>query len=150
MLNIPAMDRESAEDLSRLLNGTNQFIRALGALERETENLDDFLVVLTVTKLDLTTRTAWEREQGAKKYMPSFAELDEFLNGVLGSLEASKGLTNASTSSSNKRTAHAHVVATDNRKCVLCEGTQLPTIYRDVRQRSTEGSRGEPFVLQVH
>lgn len=90
MLNIPAMQRECAHELARLINGTNQCIRALGVLKRETENLDDFLVVLTVSKLDVATRTAWERELGAQKQMPAYEELDEFLSGVLGSLEALK------------------------------------------------------------
>lgn len=132
MINIPIMKCECVAELSQLVNGTTQCMRALRMLNRQTENWDDLLVVLTVTKLDIVRRTAWERAQGDNKQMPKYEQLEKFLNGVLGSLEALKHLTGTSSQSQPKpytyqsrHTAHTHVVAVDggsSRTCMMCKG----------------------------
>lgn len=119
---LPTMRAESAADLKQLIDGTNQSLRALQALQRDTAHWDDLLVVHTVSKLDLKTRQVWERHIAQSNDMPTFAQLEEFLEGELRSLEAVNCVATSSTQSHTKqKVVRAHFVAT-NVVCVLCKG----------------------------
>lgn len=118
---LPVMRNESAGDLKHLIDGTNQSLRALHALERDTDRWGDMLVVHTVGKLDLKTRQVWERHIAQTVVMPTFEDLSEFLEGELRSLEAIQCMASSSQVHTKQKVVRAHVVET-KMQCVLCKG----------------------------
>lgn len=134
LFDLPKMSKECPAELAKLLDGTSQVIRALGVLKRPTEHWDDILVVHLSRKLDCSTRLAWEKSIGANTDMPKYREMDDFLSGLLRSLEAvciipntNKGATYSKPPvNSSKRFVNSHLVSSNEKsKCPDCRGSHL-------------------------
>lgn len=87
LIELPIMTKECPIQLARLIDGTNQYLRALKVLGRTVDEWSDWLVVQTTRKLDFATRMSWEKALGAKIQMPTFNDLDKHLKGLLRSLQ---------------------------------------------------------------
>lgn len=124
MFALHAMKTDSASELKQLIDGTNQSLHALQALQRDTAHWSDLLVVQTVCKLDLKTRQVWERRISATADMPEFEELSEFLDGELRSLQAVQGVASSSPTPTQPKhkVVRTHFVEA-KALCVLCKGS---------------------------
>lgn len=120
ILSLPPMTTDNSGELRRLIDGTNQSLRALNAMQRATANWDDILVVLIVKKLDVKTRQVWERHISKTVDMPTYKELSDFLDGELRSLEAMKDVvSNENSNLVKKKLVRTHFIETKG-ECVMC------------------------------
>ena len=90
LMALKPIKRVSLPSLKRLLKGTMDAVKKLKALNRPVQYWDDWLVFITVDRLDPTTRTEWEIFIGSTLDPPTFAELTNFLTSRLRALEAKK------------------------------------------------------------
>ena len=122
---------ESAEEIRRIANATNNLIEGMRNLKR-TAISDDILVFFTVERLD--TKRAWESSLGATKDPASYDNLRTFLNWRIIMLTATNPLksgkdTQSSNSSSynrnQRKSSHsirAHHTEATNLQCLPCQG----------------------------
>ncbi|XP_076686030.1 uncharacterized protein LOC143378074 [Andrena cerasifolii] len=139
LLSLPAMKKESAQELKELLHGTRNAVDALATLKLPVEHWSAFLVVLTAERLDPTTRMAWEMSIGTAPEHPTFDQMKTFLSSQVRALVASGGTASGSAgqnrSGSDKNSSGAstgaarrpktHCVtknANGTQKCALCQG----------------------------
>ncbi|XP_071574144.1 uncharacterized protein [Temnothorax nylanderi] len=90
LVNLKSMTKESAIELEHLYTTMHQLYRTLETFQRPVEAWDDFLVFMTVKKLDSDSVKAWENKLGSSKIPPSWKELNEFLITRLSSLQANE------------------------------------------------------------
>lgn len=76
ILDLLPMKSETAIELKRVYNTINDAVRALQNLERSVD--DDFVVAITLRKLDPRTRREWEIDLGDTDEPHSFSELSFF------------------------------------------------------------------------
>ncbi|XP_076549177.1 uncharacterized protein LOC143306596 [Osmia lignaria lignaria] len=132
------MKKESARELKSLMNRTTDAVQALEALKRPVQYWDDWLVFITIEKLDQKTFMAWETSVGSTAESPTFTQLHTFLTSRSRALEAVEGAPGPSTTptgtsntlkqkkkqpiNSNLRfKAHAtHTAGEGNRRCAIC------------------------------
>ena len=88
MFALKPMISESAAEVKRILKGINGPIATLRTLGRHVDKWDDFLVVLTVSKLDSKLRKGWETSLGDSNDPPKFETMVKFLKTKQTSLEA--------------------------------------------------------------
>ena len=124
---------ESAEEIRRIANATNNLIEGMNNLKR-TPICDDILVYFTVDRLDTNTRRAWESSLGAAKDPASYDNLRTFLNGRIIMLTAtnpsksgkdtqsSNGLSYNRDQRKSSNTFRAHHTETKSLLCPLCQG----------------------------
>lgn len=86
VIDLPPMRSESAPELKRVFDLVTDSIHALRNLDRVVD--DDFVVALTVRKLDSRTRRVWELHLGDTDVPPLFSDLSKFFLSRLQALEA--------------------------------------------------------------
>ncbi|XP_024890929.1 uncharacterized protein LOC112466832 [Temnothorax curvispinosus] len=88
LYNLPSVSRESASELSELRDKANRAIASLKNLDRsETDILSDMLVYSVTQKIDPATRKAWELKGRDDARIPTYDELDRFLDSRARALE---------------------------------------------------------------
>lgn len=133
LLNIPPMTKESCSELKSILLTTTQSIRALKNLGRPTKHWDDWLVFITVQKLDHMSRKDWEKAVSGSKDLCTFTELEDFLESRVRTLEVLDSLkvhhnskvshtqqNSTSNSSNQNRNSVKANHTTPGNKCPLC------------------------------
>ena len=154
---------ESSLELKNLYNGTVNAISALESLGRPVEGYDDFPVYLTVQKLDKQSRREWEASVGSKRTVSTFAELREFLESrmcTVQALEPTESPIAAASGSGGSATSQAGTGLTNNerkrshqssstlgpaRKCSFCKQDHY-TVFCDLFCAKTVDER-KAFVL---
>ncbi|XP_071570688.1 uncharacterized protein [Temnothorax nylanderi] len=124
------MAEETSIELERLYTNIIQTYRTLETLQRPVKTWDDFLVLLTVQKLDSESIKAWENKLGSSKVPPSWQELNDFLITRLLSLKAYEKSREAKTAlKPQKATAKAHhqqksgeTSSSNTLGCSICKG----------------------------
>lgn len=89
LLSYPAASKRSVDEILRLLDSTNESIRAFYNMSRPVELWDNWFVHLLVNKLDPVTREDWETSLKDSEDFPSFEELSSFLENTVRAFEAS-------------------------------------------------------------
>ncbi|XP_077269937.1 uncharacterized protein LOC143901462 isoform X2 [Temnothorax americanus] len=133
LVNLKLMKKELASELEHLYTAVLQIYRTLETLQRPVEKWDDFLVFMTVQKLDSESVKAWENKLGSSKIPPSWQELNEFLITRLFSLQAyEKSQVGKIALKPQMATAKTHYQGTsdDNAPsntyaCVICKGKHI-------------------------
>ncbi|XP_071575751.1 uncharacterized protein [Temnothorax nylanderi] len=88
LYNLPSVSRESASELNELRDKANRAIASLKNLDRsETDILSDMLVYSVTQKMDPATRKVWELKGGDDARIPTYYELDRFLDSRARALE---------------------------------------------------------------
>ncbi|XP_071631892.1 uncharacterized protein [Temnothorax longispinosus] len=88
LYNLPSVSRESASELSELRDKANRAITSLKNLDRsESDILSDMLMYSVTQRLDPATRKAWKLKGGDDARIPTFSELDRFLDSRARALE---------------------------------------------------------------
>ena len=73
------MNKESAEEIEQLYTNVMQIYRTLETLQRPVHHWDDFLVFISVQRLDAESVKAWENHLGSSKEPPTWHQFSEFL-----------------------------------------------------------------------
>lgn len=122
----PALSKESATDMKQLMSAISNSVQALTNLGRPTDHWDDFLVFITVEKLDGTSRKEWEDSINKSNDLPEFKTLEEFIRGRIRTLEA-LGITESSPAKSNVQQSRksvdaltSHHITENTKKCPMC------------------------------
>ncbi|XP_076291883.1 uncharacterized protein LOC143214555 [Lasioglossum baleicum] len=117
-----------ASELRSLRDKAHKTLQALRNLERPVDTWDDMIVYLLVSRLDRSSRKAWELKLGESTDYPTYAELDKFIATRIRALGALQSIPKQS-----KRVVQTHV-ATSNRLsrprdaplvCSLCKTEHL-------------------------
>lgn len=148
--------RESADEIRRLMNRTASAILALANLGRPTIGAaDDWIVFHIVEKLDQESRKMWEQRIAVNEAMPTWNQLEEFLNGRVRSLSAIGSIkSSGNPSARGGRSTHSNQVNTrgsnsqgnsnsDSRStCPCCDGKHLIQFCENFRRLSIDARRG--------
>ncbi|XP_076291065.1 uncharacterized protein LOC143214212 [Lasioglossum baleicum] len=117
-----------ASELRSLRDKAHKTLQALRNLERPVDTWDDMIVYLLVSRLDRSSRKAWELKLGESTEYPTYADLDKFIATRIRALGALQSIPKQS-----KRVVQTHV-ATSNRLsrprdaplvCSLCKTEHL-------------------------
>ncbi|XP_011859229.1 PREDICTED: uncharacterized protein LOC105556738 [Vollenhovia emeryi] len=127
LLSLPIVVQETAKDLQTLRDTANMSIQALKKLGRPVETWDDILIHLVSQKLDKASRKAWELKLSESQELPSYTELNEFLDNRVRAFEVISPFKQSSatkpTASKSKATksisSHSTAVKFE---CVICKG----------------------------
>lgn len=90
LLSCPLTSKRSVDEILRLLEATNESLRAFTTMGRPVELWDDGFVHILVHKLDPVTRKAWESSLNDSVSYSAFDDLASFLEVTVRALEASR------------------------------------------------------------
>lgn len=123
LFNQPTVKVESTINLRKLIDTTNDVIRALGGLNIVTANWDPMIVFIVTERLDATTILEWERTLNGQD-MPTIVQLTEFIERRCRGLEAASMLKQSTTSKSPKEPRQTSAIAlqssTSSQLCCIC------------------------------
>ncbi|XP_071651729.1 uncharacterized protein [Temnothorax longispinosus] len=134
LLACPATKKASPSELKRMLGVITTSIRAFAALKRPVSYWDDWFVHLLVCKLDPVTRLNWETLLADSRAIPTFKQLQDYLeNGIRAldaahpeaALSATSVLSKPGKSARVSSNATTMVKSAKNKKCALCDGSHL-------------------------
>lgn len=122
LMTMKRMTKESAAEMEGLYSTITQIYRTLETLGRPVDTWDDFLVFVTVQRLDSESVKAWELHLGSTKDPPTWRQFIEFLMNRLLILQAVEK-SRKPASQHNPRVALSHFAAGNPKtfkKCSIC------------------------------
>ncbi|XP_076301720.1 uncharacterized protein LOC143219728 [Lasioglossum baleicum] len=137
LYDIPALSRESADDLLALRDSVCIIRASLQNLNRKPEDLwNDILVHLVSQKLDDTTRRAWKLKISDDVTPPSFDTLSNFIDSRVRGLEefaesvsSNSSMHPVATTELIDDTSHVHAVTAIKRPSPPCPVCQAPHFF---------------------
>ena len=102
LLNIPCMKAGTAKDLRALFNSTIDVVESLKSLGSPVDSWDHLIVPLITSRLDQRSLMAWEDSLEHSTEPSTFAEVKEFLQKRLLTLEAVNGAGSSKTSNDSQ------------------------------------------------
>lgn len=119
IFDLTPMKSECASELKRVSDVINDSVHALHNLGRNPD--DDFVVAITVRKLDQRSLREWAISQGDIRDPPRYEDLRKFLLSKLRALEAISETRDSSLCKTNKTgTTKALVSSVSQYKCPSC------------------------------
>lgn len=149
------MCRGSADDLRRMINKAASSLMALRNLGRPIDEWNDWIVFHICEKLDPETRQLWEQEQGSVEDVPTWKDLDKFLQGRVRALSVAGSQPQGARVQSKSKTRSYHTSSTQrsdkqssaNLKaqfiCGCCSGNHLITFCEGFRRLSPTERRSK-------
>ncbi|XP_043464547.1 uncharacterized protein LOC122499986 [Leptopilina heterotoma] len=89
LISCPSASKRSVDEILRLLDTTNESIRAFSNMNRPVDLWDDWFVHILANKLDPVTREEWESSLKDSDEFPMYDDLSSFLENTVRALEAS-------------------------------------------------------------
>lgn len=143
LTNMAPIARESAAEVERVLFGTCDVIGALSELGRPLTNATDWLVHITVERLDRQSRKEWEMSLGPSNELPTFEELKEFLENRIDTMEAleehRRSGEHTDAKKSAAKVARVHQVSAPSntaKECTLCQGKHYVAFCPSYQQKT--------------
>ncbi|XP_071574017.1 uncharacterized protein [Temnothorax nylanderi] len=122
----PALTKENHVNLRELLDTILNHLRALKAIKRPTESWDDLIIHIIVSKLDSTTKKAWETSIPDNE-VPNLKSLTDFLSkrcqaldAIFGKMSVSQSAISSKPSNKSKSLSATNVI-TSNFSCPQCK-----------------------------
>ncbi|XP_051162407.1 uncharacterized protein LOC127282276 [Leptopilina boulardi] len=103
LLSCPPASKRSVDDILRLLDTTNESIRAFSNMNRPVDLWDDWFVHILTNKLDPVTREEWEYSLKDSEDFPMYEELSSFFETTVRALEASHPIENSPKAQNNTK-----------------------------------------------
>ncbi|XP_033158470.1 uncharacterized protein LOC117139899 [Drosophila mauritiana] len=88
LYNLPSLSKEKSADIRSMVSTVNVCIAACNTVKAPLQGGDFWLTHYLTTKLPKDTHTAWEHHLGSKIDVPSYKDLQQFLNDRLVTLDA--------------------------------------------------------------
>ncbi|KMQ82639.1 hypothetical protein RF55_22293, partial [Lasius niger] len=139
------MKSESASELKRILQCVVSTVGSLESIERPISSCEDLFVHLIVELLDARSRRDWEDAIGGSAEPPSYADLKEFLERRLNTLEAlhpqkSEATPNKSGDNGTRatRSHHAQKQEAKRGRCSLCRKDHFLMLCDSYQEKSAE------------
>ncbi|XP_076668215.1 uncharacterized protein LOC143368894 [Andrena cerasifolii] len=147
--------RESSAELKQLYYATWDVVDALADMGRPDPT--DWIVHLTVERLDLQSRREWETALGSTTDPPTLEDLKKFIDSRIhsvGALEGRKGERReeeAHGKRTGSKSAQVHQVAAGrntSKACVLCQGSHYLLFCPRYQEKSQSARRSTLTSLQ--
>ena len=124
LYNLPSVSRENAIEINELRDKANRAVASLKNLGRSSDDmLNDILVYQVSQHLDNATRKAWKLKGSDDTKIPTFDELDKFLESRARALEELTVSTNKTARSPKVTSTTAS--AMPNVICPLCKASHF-------------------------
>jgi len=122
LFDLPTITKGNYVTLRKLVDDVLRHTRSLKSLGRPTDQWDDLVIHLIITRLDSSMVSEWE-DQFAASIMPTLKQLTEFLAQKCKTISVvSKKMSNDSLNSRKiNKVSNTHI-ATANIFCVHCKG----------------------------
>ncbi|XP_076660820.1 uncharacterized protein LOC143364269 [Halictus rubicundus] len=139
---LPPVHKESSAEMQRLFDETFDAVDALANLDRPVTNATDWIVELTVERLDRQSRREWEESVKFCKELPTLEQLKTFMIGRLQTceaLEAPQPEGTAPRKTSQARGFKVHQVSkvgAAGRSCCLCQDQHYIQNCRQFRDQT--------------
>ncbi|XP_017492994.1 PREDICTED: uncharacterized protein LOC108381095 [Rhagoletis zephyria] len=131
---LPSIGKERAADIKSLLNAAKVCVNECNRLKVPINGCDHWLAYFLSTKLPNETRKAWELALGSKSEIPTFADLEQFLNNrlvlidVFESRDIHENLSHSATEKvpkASKFTRKSHHSSVKTSGCILCSESHV-------------------------
>ncbi|XP_017477362.1 PREDICTED: uncharacterized protein LOC108367286 [Rhagoletis zephyria] len=100
LYNLPQLYKEKSDNIKSMLNVANVCVNEFKRLKIPIGGCDHWVAHYLATKLPTDTHTAWERHLGSKTDIPTFGELEAFLNTRIFTIDAIENRSMTFTASS--------------------------------------------------
>ena len=139
ILDLLPVQKESHVELNELVDGVLKHLRALRALRRPTENWDDLIIHVLVSKLDQSTAKEWKTSL-VNRQMPTLQMLTDFLQKRCNALEAlSSSFSTMQKQSAVTKTKSMVLHATGGKTyCLACKQAHFVYQCEKFRAKSIE------------
>lgn len=162
ILDIPQLQVESTQGLKRVLDTANASLSAIETLGKNQCRDDAFIVTILEQKLDRESAKHWEESQKGSTNIPTYKQLEEFLNlriNILENIESQARKTKSiekekpswkskhswreknsdkdPTGDKNERKSVSSEFAKKTNKCTICEGEHKPFACPDILALTT-------------
>jgi len=137
----PKLKGESGADLRKLFHCVTSTAGALESIGRPISSSEDLYVFMTVDLLDPRSRREWENHVGGSTDPPTFAELRQFLEQRLHTLEAMQPTkTEVPPGKVNERakTARTHHTQKERDRCTMCHRDHFIMMCEAFKKKSGE------------
>lgn len=119
IFNCPNLTKESLTDLRGLLNRFTKNYRALQKLDENLQNSNSIIVYLLASKLDITTKRAWESTLTTQ----ALPQIDDLLSFILNRCQILENLQPITIQKNDKpQKTLAHISNNSKGKCPVCKG----------------------------
>ncbi|XP_076659893.1 uncharacterized protein LOC143363181 [Halictus rubicundus] len=139
---ISPVRKESSSEMQRLFDETFDAVDALANFDRPVTNAVDWIVELTVDRLDRQSRREWEDSVKFSREMPTLEQLKEFLIGRIQACEAleptpSEGASpRKDTASKGFKVHQVSPASASRRSCSLCQDQHYIQNCRQFREKT--------------
>jgi len=96
---LPSLSKEKPDDIRSMISAVNVCAAACNTINASLQNGDHWLAHYLTAKLPKETHSAWEHHLGSQTHIPSYKDLEQFLNNRLITLDA---IENRNCSGTNK------------------------------------------------
>ncbi|XP_044586043.1 uncharacterized protein LOC123266074 [Cotesia glomerata] len=162
LLNLPTLTSKSAKQLYSIIDQTHEAISALVAQQVNLCVGDCYLLTrLIISKLDRSTREAWELSLGSSVEFPSLSQLRQFLTeraraqeryeestNKPGDQQRSSHSSSRSTAKAIKGTAHAHMATSSTQGSTVSPAPQAEGKRTPVAQYPCDLCKGDHYVVR--
>lgn len=135
LLTLKEIKTENATDLQKLVDSFVESVRALEVLKRPIDKWDDFLVVVLLNKLDMSTRREWAVKQTGTD-LPKYSDFIDFLRSHVRGLQAAGGSVVSSSNKFRERPIKMHMASADRSQCIICSGPHAQFQCPELKRRS--------------
>ncbi|XP_044579433.1 uncharacterized protein LOC123261720 [Cotesia glomerata] len=162
LLNLPTLTSKSAKQLYSIIDQTHEAISALVAQQVNLCAGDCYLLTrLIISKLDRSTREAWELSLGSSVEFPSLSQLRQFLTeraraqeryeestNKPGDQQRSSHSSSRSTAKAIKGTAHAHMATSSTQGSTVSPASHAEGKRTPVAQYPCDLCKGDHYVVR--
>lgn len=148
LLSCPSASKRSVDEILRLLDATNESIRAFMNMDRPVGLWDEWLVHILVHKLDPVTREAWESSLNDSLTFPAFDDLASFLELTVRALEVSRLVDFAQDTFSNSAPKQSN--PKQKNSCFNGKGKQSQISVNAAQTESEPKNNSCPFCKSCH
>lgn len=128
IINLPCVQKNSAENLHHLVDSINVHYNALLSIGSKDELAEALLLNLVFAKLDSSTYTKWEETAASTNDVPSWKKLKEFLDmrcQALDNISSNSIPKSSSNQQQNKATNRPNprnvTLASSSNACIYCK-----------------------------
>ncbi|KMQ86784.1 gag-pol protein, partial [Lasius niger] len=142
---LPKMKNESASEMKRILQCVVSTVGALESIERPIASCEDLFVHLIVELLDARSRRDWEDVIGGTSEPATYAEVKEFLEKRMQTLEAlhpqkpeAASAKSGDAGTRSTRAHHAQKQEVKRGRCSLCKKDHFLMLCDGYKEKSPE------------
>ncbi|CAB0037542.1 unnamed protein product [Trichogramma brassicae] len=143
LIQLPMVKTRSAQELSDLIDHSEEAFRSLKELQCPVEHYDAWIVHCIVRKLDANSRESWEISREDAADLPTYSDLINFLERRIHSLEQARP-SNGNRDAHASRSRNGGPLSCRCRRTALKQETRLFATCANLRIGSISASSSWP------